>query len=59
MAKDFPHILQDLNSTFVDLKAELPDTMEGFAKMGKAAKSNGALDAKTKELIAVAIGIPL
>jgi AhpD family alkylhydroperoxidase len=57
MSKNFPEILQDLNSTMVKLRSELPDTMDGFARMATAAKGAGALDAKTKELIAVAISV--
>jgi len=36
---------------------EAPTTFEGFNTMGKAAKKNGALDEKTKEFIALGIGI--
>jgi len=57
MAKDFPEIFDDMNSTIGELREALPETMAGFARMGVAAKSSGALDAKTKELIAVAIGV--
>ena len=39
------------------LQKETPDTMAGFNMMGKAAKTNGALDEKTKELIALGIAI--
>jgi len=31
--------------------------MKGFGEMGKAAMADGALDAKAKELIALAIGV--
>ena len=34
-----------------------PDIMTGFTMLHKAAGSDGALDAKTKELMALAIGI--
>ena len=34
-----------------------PDIMAGFSKLHEAAGTDGALDAKTKELIALAIGI--
>ncbi|WP_166418438.1 carboxymuconolactone decarboxylase family protein [Cochlodiniinecator piscidefendens] len=39
------------------LAKEMPDTMAGFDKMGKAAKKDGALDEKTKELIALGIAV--
>ena len=38
------------------LSKETPDT-KGFASMGAAAKSNGALDEKTKEFIALGIAV--
>ena len=39
------------------LQAQTPKMFEGFNTMGKAAKKSGALDEKTKEFIALGIGI--
>ena len=39
------------------LQKEAPETFVGFNLMGKAAKKNGALNEKTKELIALGIAI--
>ena len=39
------------------LQKEAPETFAGFNLMGKAAKKNGTLDEKTKELIALGIAI--
>ncbi len=39
------------------LSKEIPDTITGFDLMGKAAKKDGALDAKTKEFMALGIAI--
>jgi AhpD family alkylhydroperoxidase len=39
------------------LRSELPDVMKSFNDLGKAASRDGALDEKTKELIAVALGV--
>ena len=39
------------------MQKETPETFAGFNQMGRAAKSNGALDEKTKELIALGIAI--
>lgn len=33
------------------LQQETPETFAGFNQMGRAAKTNGALDEKTKELL--------
>ena len=39
------------------LRAEAPDLMKGFGDMATAATKDGALDKKTKELIALALGV--
>ena len=57
MAKDYKEIAADLISSMGRLQKGIPDTMKGFAVMGAAAKASGALDAKTKELIAIAIAV--
>ncbi len=40
-----------------ELSKEIPEVLQGFSAMSKAAKANGALDMKTKELIALALGV--
>ena len=57
MAKDYKKIAADLTSSMERLQKGIPDTMKGFAAMGAAAKASGSLDAKTKELIAIAIAV--
>jgi len=57
VSKDFPAIADDLNAKIAILKDGLPDTMAAFGDVGKATYRDGALAAKTKELIALAIGI--
>ena len=57
MAKDYKKIAADLTSSMERLQKGIPDTMKRFAAMGAAAKASGALDAKTKELIAIAIAV--
>lgn len=39
------------------LNPEMPDTVRGFNMMGAAAKKPGALDEKTKEIMALGIAI--
>lgn len=39
------------------LQQQTPEMFKGFNTMGKAAKKSGALDEKTKEFIALGIGI--
>ena len=49
--------MSEAESELVKYSKELPDTMQGFAKMGNAAKKEGLLSEKTRELIALAIAI--
>ena len=49
--------LSDTMQRMGTFQAEAPETFFGFNIMGKAAKKNGALDEKTKELIALGIAI--
>lgn len=52
---------QDLASRLTgklrEMHKEIPETLTGFQQMGKPLNSNGALSSKTKELMAMAIGI--
>jgi len=49
--------LQELQATTRKLAAELGPVMAGFGQLHRAAFGAGALDSKTKELIALSIGI--
>lgn len=57
MGKDYSKILTDLNNTVSLLSEGMPKIMEGYSAMSSAAKADGYLDKKTKELIAIAIGV--
>jgi len=50
-------VLTDLNPQHRELRKMIPDVYAGFAQMSRASLTSGALDRKTKELIALAIGI--
>jgi AhpD family alkylhydroperoxidase len=39
------------------LRKDIPDTMQAFSALAQAASRDGALDRKTKELIALALGV--
>lgn len=54
---NWTEFLADTNARMGALAKETPDTFAGFGTMGKAAKSNGALSEKTKELIALGIAV--
>jgi len=40
-----------------NLRQAIPDVYEAYSQLGKAAMADGDLDRKTKELIALAIGV--
>jgi AhpD family alkylhydroperoxidase len=50
-------VLQDLSPLHRELRRAIPDVYKGFGELHHAAFSPGALDVKTKELIALAIGV--
>ncbi|QUJ76727.1 carboxymuconolactone decarboxylase family protein [Sulfitobacter albidus] len=49
--------LNETNARIGTLQKQTPGMFEGFGAMSKAAKRTGALDEKTKELIALGIAI--
>lgn len=57
MPKDYKAITRDISAYSAELRKVVPDTMQGFYAMSKSASAAGAVDAKTKELIALAIGV--
>jgi AhpD family alkylhydroperoxidase len=57
MEKNYIDMTKRISEELKKLRKDIPDTMQGFAALAKAATANGALDKKTKELIALAIGI--
>ncbi len=50
-------LTQDISKQLGMLRADLPEVMKGFSALSGAALQAGALDPKTKELIALAIGV--
>lgn len=55
-----PHgkaVLTELSPLNRELRRGIPDVYKGFAELSKAAFADGALEKKTKELIALAIGV--
>jgi AhpD family alkylhydroperoxidase len=57
MDKNYTEITRRISTELKKLRKDIPETMQGFSALAKAATSDGALDRKTKELIALAIGI--
>lgn len=50
-------VLDDLGPLHRELRRNIPEVYQGFQSLHGAAFTPGALDAKTKELIAMAIGV--
>jgi AhpD family alkylhydroperoxidase len=57
MGKDYKAITATISANMAQLRADIPDTMKGFSAMALGATKEGALDGKTKELIALGIAI--
>src|SRR5579872_5894240 len=57
MEKNYPDITRNISANLKVLRKDIADTMQGFSAMAQAATKDGALDKKTKELIALAIGV--
>jgi len=57
MSKEFKEITKDIGAYMAELRKLIPETMAGFSAMSKAATQTKALDEKTKELIAMALGV--
>jgi AhpD family alkylhydroperoxidase len=57
MDKYYPEITRQISANMRKLRTDIPDTMKGFAALAQAATRDGALNKKTKELIALALGV--
>jgi AhpD family alkylhydroperoxidase len=57
MTTNYPARRSELHGLMLRLGRELPGPLGGFANLHKAATAGGALDAKTKELIALGIAV--
>jgi len=50
-------VLRDLTPLHRNLRHAIPEVYKGFGELSKAAFADGELDRRTKELIALAIGV--
>ena len=57
MTKSYPEITKRIADNMKVLRKDISDTMQGFSALAQAATTDGVLDKKTKELIALAIGV--
>lgn len=57
MEKDYIAITQALSKNLKVLRSDITETYQGFSALAQAALKDGVLDKKTKELIALALGV--
>lgn len=55
--KDYREITRSIGAYTAEMRKQAPEVMQGFGAMARAAGAAGAVDARTKELIALAIGV--
>ncbi len=56
-ANGYRDLTQAVSSKLSQLRTSTPETMKAFSELGRAATAPGVLDAKTKELIALALSV--
>lgn len=56
-ANSYRELTQGVSRNLATLRADLPEVMKGFSELARAAGQDGALNKKTKELIALALGV--
>ncbi len=59
MNKDWPQMAKDLTGAIKEVRLGSPEVMKAFSAMATAATAPGALDSKTKELIALGIAVAI
>lgn len=57
LSKNYREITARVSGELKKFRADLPDVMKGFGALAQAATRDGALIRKTKELIALALGV--
>jgi AhpD family alkylhydroperoxidase len=57
MHKDWKQVAKELSGLMAETRRGIPEVGKAFQQLAAAATAEGALDTKTKELIALAIGI--
>jgi AhpD family alkylhydroperoxidase len=57
MEKDYSDVCKHISGNLGKLRSDIPETMRAFSALAQAATKDGALDVRTKELIALALGV--
>jgi AhpD family alkylhydroperoxidase len=57
MEKNYSDVCKQISANLRKLRKDIPETMQAFSALAQAATRDGALDKKSKELIALALGV--
>ncbi|CDZ76544.1 alkylhydroperoxidase AhpD family core domain protein [Legionella massiliensis] len=57
MSQKFNDVTKGISTQLAKMRKEMPELMAGFSALAQAATKDGALDKKTKELIAMALAV--
>lgn len=57
MTERFTQVTQGISTQLAKFRKEMPELMAGFSALSQAANKEGALNKKTKELIAMALAV--
>ena len=57
MSDKYTQLTVDISTQLAKFRKEIPEVMAGFAALSQAASKAGALDKKSKELIAIALAV--
>ncbi|KTD21959.1 putative gamma-carboxymuconolactone decarboxylase subunit like protein [Legionella lansingensis] len=57
MSNKFNEVTKGISAQLAKMRKEMPEVMAGFSALSQAATKDGALDKKTKELIAMALAV--
>jgi AhpD family alkylhydroperoxidase len=59
MHKDWPQMARELSGAIKQVRLGTPEVMKAFSAMASSATAEGALDTRTKELIALGIAVAI
>lgn len=57
MSNKFNELTKGISAQLAKIRKEMPEVMAGFSALAQASTKDGALDKKTKELIAMALAV--
>jgi AhpD family alkylhydroperoxidase len=57
MGKDYREVTQRVSASLAKFRADMPELMKAFGALSQVSTRDGALDHKTKELIALCLGV--